>query len=79
MADGQDSLAELIERVSGSARATELAVRLGQSLEVTDGLWELVPIVVAAGQAHDQRSPAEVADNSPAGLASARNAFDCFA
>jgi hypothetical protein len=69
MADGQVSLAELIGRVSGSARATELAVRLGQSLEVTDGLWELVPIVVAAGQAHDQRSSAEVADNSPAGLA----------
>ena len=69
MADGQDSLAELIGRVAGSARATELAVRLGQSLEVTDGLWELVPIVATAGQAHDQRPPAEVADISPAGLA----------
>jgi hypothetical protein len=69
VADERDVLAELIARLSGSARAIELALRLGQSLEVTDGLWELVPAVVAVGKAHDQRSPAEAADNSPAGLA----------
>jgi hypothetical protein len=68
VADERDAFAELIVRLSGSYRASELALRLGQSLEVTDGLWELVPVVVAAGKAHDQRSPAEVADNSPAGL-----------
>jgi hypothetical protein len=62
-------MAELLARLSGSDRASELLQRLGQSLEVTDGLWELVPVVVAAGKAHDQRSPAEVADNSPGGLA----------
>ena len=38
-------------------------------MEVTDGLWELVPVVVAAGKGYDQRSPAEVADDSPAGRA----------
>jgi hypothetical protein len=38
-------------------------------LEITDALWELVPVVVAAGEAHDQLSPAEVADRSPAGMA----------
>ena len=62
-------MAELITRLSRSDRASELAWRLGQSLEITDGLWELVPVVVAAGEAHDQRSPTEVADKSPAGLA----------
>jgi hypothetical protein len=69
VAEERDVFAELIARLSGSDRATEMALRLGQSLEITDGLWELVPIVVAAGKAHDERSPAEVADNSPAGLA----------
>lgn len=67
--DEQDALAELIARLSGSDRAAEMALRLGQALEVTDGLWELVPVVVAAGKAHDQRSPAEVADSTPAGQA----------
>jgi hypothetical protein len=68
VADERDVLAELIARLSGSDRASELALRLGQSLEITDGLWELVPVVVAAGKAHDGRTPAEVADNTPAGL-----------
>jgi hypothetical protein len=45
----------------------ELSHRLNQALEVTDGLWDLVPIVVAAGEQHDQQSPAEAADLSPAG------------
>jgi hypothetical protein len=69
VADERDVLAELIARLSGSDRVSELALRLCQSLEVTDGLWELVPVVVAAGNAHDKRSLAEVADNSPAGSA----------
>jgi hypothetical protein len=69
VADERDALVELIARLSGSDRASELALRLGQSLEITDGLWELVPAVVAAGKAYDQRSPTDVADNSPAGLA----------
>jgi len=43
-----------------------MAVRLRQSLELTDGLWELVPVVVAATKAHEQRSPVQVADSSPA-------------
>jgi hypothetical protein len=33
------------------------------SLEVTDGLWELVP-VVAASELHEQGSSAQVADSS---------------
>lgn len=69
VADERDAFAELIARLSGSDRAAELALRLGQSLEITDGLWELVPVVVAAGKAYDQLSPAEVADSSLAGLA----------
>jgi hypothetical protein len=40
VADERDASAELIARLSGSDRASELALRLGQSLEVTDGLWE---------------------------------------
>jgi hypothetical protein len=69
MEDQQDALVELIAWLSGSDRASELALRLGQSLEITDGLWKLVPTVVAAGEAHDQRSAVDVADNSPVGLA----------
>jgi len=40
-------------------------MRLYGSLEVTDGLWELVPVVVAASEAHAQRARAEVADSLP--------------
>lgn len=45
----------------------ELSYRLGQALEATDALWDLVPLVVAAGVAHDGQSPAEAADLSPVG------------
>ena len=45
-----------------------MSFRLEGALEVTDGLWDLVPVVVATGEQHDQRSPAEAADASPAGL-----------
>lgn len=44
----------------------ELSVRLNQSLEITDGLWELVPVVVASCEAIDARPAAELADMSPA-------------
>jgi hypothetical protein len=40
-------------------------MRLWQSLEITDGPWELVPVVVAATEAHGQRPAAEVADSLP--------------
>jgi len=43
-----------------------MAVRLGQSLEITDALWELVPVVVAAGERVDERAAAQAADLSPA-------------
>src|SRR5438105_3930386 len=45
----------------------EMAVRVGESLELTDAWWDLVPIVVAAGDQHDRMSPADVADATAAG------------
>jgi hypothetical protein len=61
------SLAETIfSNILASPVSSELSYRLEQSLEVTDALWELVPIVVAAGQQHDQQPPAEAADQSAA-------------
>ncbi|MGH3225350.1 MAG: hypothetical protein ACRDPY_42820 [Streptosporangiaceae bacterium] len=64
-------------KVLESGRGSEMAVRLRQSLEVTDGLWELVPVVVAATKAHEQRSPVQVADSSLAAevLAGGRRAL----
>lgn len=44
-----------------------MAVRVGQSLELTDALWDLVPVVVAAGEHHDRMAPGDVADASAAG------------
>jgi hypothetical protein len=76
MSDPQADLEAVFARVLESARGSEMAVRLGQSLEVTDGLWELVPIVVAAAEAHERRPPAQVADSSAAakGLTAERRA-----
>jgi hypothetical protein len=51
----------------GSATREEMAVRLGQALELTDALWELIPVVVAAGEQQDRMFPDEVADASTAG------------
>jgi hypothetical protein len=51
-------LAATVNVIAGSAVNLEMAVRLGQSLEMTDGLWELVPLVVAAGERLDERPAA---------------------
>ncbi len=37
-------------------------MRLEQSLEVTDALWDLVPVVVAAGEQHDAQPAADATD-----------------
>lgn len=52
--------------IAGSAVSWEMAVRIGQSLEITDALWELVPVVAAAGERVDERPAAQAADLSPA-------------
>ena len=59
--------ATLATALVGSSAQLEMAVRVGQSLELTDALWDLVPVVVAAGEQHDRMSPGEVADASPSG------------
>jgi hypothetical protein len=51
----------------GSAAGLEMTVRLGQSLELTNALWDLVPVVISAGEEHDRSSPDDVADASPSG------------
>lgn len=51
----------------GTAHGWEMLVRLGQSLELTDALWDLVPAVVATSHAQDQVPPVDVADRSAAG------------
>jgi hypothetical protein len=53
-------------RIAGSAVGWEMTVRIGQSLEITDALWDLVPVMVAAGQRVDARPAAQPADLSPA-------------
>jgi hypothetical protein len=61
-----DAVRALLSGILTSPISRELSYRLEQALEVTDALWDLVPIVVAAGEAHDRQSPAETADQSPA-------------
>jgi hypothetical protein len=39
--------------IAGSAVGWEMAVWIGQSLEITDAPWDLVPVVVAAGERVD--------------------------
>jgi hypothetical protein len=63
MASEPINLAGILAKITGSSRGSEMAIRLYQSLEMTDGLWQLVPVVVAASEAHAQRPPAEVADS----------------
>ena len=65
MASEPIDLAAVLAKITTSSRGSEMAMRLYGSLEVTDGLWELVPVVVAASEAHAQRAPAEVADSLP--------------
>jgi hypothetical protein len=57
----------LSKHLTDAPHGWEMFVRINQSLELTDALWELVPKVVAAGEAEDQMSPAEIADQSAAG------------
>ncbi len=61
-----DALAAPANAIAGSAVGWEMAVRIGQSLEITDALWDLVPVVVAAGERVDELSAAQAADLSPA-------------
>lgn len=77
MTDHLGDLEAIFARVLESSRGSEMAVRLRQSLEVTDGLWELVPVVVAAAKAHERRSPDQVADSLAAAavLTAERRAF----
>lgn len=77
MTDQPTDLEAIFARVLGSNRGSEMAIRLLQSLEITDGLWELVPVVVAASQAHEQRPAAQVADSSATAkvLTAERRAF----
>jgi hypothetical protein len=66
MTEQQMDLASLLLKLSASRRGQEMAIRLRQSLEITDSLWDLVPIVTAAGEKYEQRTPTEVADSSGA-------------
>lgn len=76
----------MMSSILGSAHGWEMMVRLAQSLELTDALWDLVPVVVAAGEGHDRTQPADAADQSAAGRrlnagerTHARDAADRFA
>jgi hypothetical protein len=64
--DAADATTDAIA-LAGSSMQVEMAVRVGESLELTDAWWDLVPIVVAAGDQHDRMSPADVADATAAG------------
>ena len=57
----------LVSGILASPVSREMSFRLEQTLELTDALWDLVPVVVAAGEQHDRQPPAEVADMSAAG------------
>jgi hypothetical protein len=60
-----DALAAAANSIAGSVVGWEMALRIGQSLEITDALWDLVPVVVAAGERVDELSAAQAADLSP--------------
>jgi len=51
----------IMNELAGSVVNWEIAVRLGQSLEITDGLWELVAVVVAAGEGLAEQPAAQAA------------------
>ena len=55
------------ETLLGEGTNLEMAVWLGHAFDVTDGLRDLVPLVVAVGADHDSMTPAQVADATPAG------------
>jgi hypothetical protein len=58
----------LFSSIFQSVLGSELSYQLDQATEVTDAIWELAPVVVAAGEQHDRQSPAEAANRSAAGL-----------
>jgi hypothetical protein len=62
-----DALDTAANAIAGSVVSWEMAVRIGQSLEITDALWDLVPVVVVAGERVDELSAAQAADLFPAG------------
>jgi hypothetical protein len=66
MASEPIDLAAVLAKITTSSRGSEMAMRLYGSLEVTDGPWDLAPVVVAASERHAQRPAAEVADSLPA-------------
>jgi hypothetical protein len=61
-----EALAATANAIAGSAVSWEMAVRIGQSLEITDALWELAPVLAAVGERVDERPGAQAADLSPA-------------
>jgi hypothetical protein len=61
----QKELTQSMTALYGSALRLEMSVRTSQALELTDALWELVPIVVDSGQRYDFASPVDVADSVP--------------
>jgi hypothetical protein len=63
--DSQDLLT-LITNLVGSPVQFEMAVRASQSLELTDGLWELVPLVVDVAQRRGAATPQDAADTTAA-------------
>jgi hypothetical protein len=68
MSDKADDPALVMQAVLAAEQGWEMVIRLGQSLELTDGLRELAFVAVEAGRAHDQMAAADIADGSPAGL-----------
>jgi hypothetical protein len=56
-----DALAAAANAIEGSVVGWEMAVRIGQTREITDALWDLVPVVVAAGERVDELSAAQAA------------------
>src|SRR5687767_8838373 len=58
-------LANSIAALYGSPLQLEMSIRVSQALELTDALWELVPLVVDSGQRYDCASPADIADAAP--------------
>jgi hypothetical protein len=62
----QSAVEAFFSGIFKSPMSSELSYRLDQALEVTDALWELLPIVVAAGEQHDRLPPADMADQSAA-------------
>jgi hypothetical protein len=64
----RDESAALVSAIYGSLHGWEMVIRLGQALELTDALWELIPVVAAAGGEHDGMPAADAADRSAAGV-----------